>query len=248
MGEFKVAAAQVPSVRGEVARNVQTHTTAIAAAAEQGVSVLIFPELSLTGYEPELAATHALAPSDPRLTPLSELAHQHRMHVAVGAPLVAGSPKPFLGAILFGPDGSRRTYAKMHLGGIEPNYFVAGLEPLVFESGAEMVGLSICADSSAPSHPQTCAALGSSVYAAGVFLNAEWYATDSPRLAAYAPRHRMLVVMANHAASIGTLTSVGRSAIWGLDGELLAQATGTEDTLVVATRGPDSWRASVVGL
>jgi predicted amidohydrolase len=245
MGEFKVAAAQVASICGDIARNVQTHAAAVTAAAVRGVSVLVFPELSLIGYEPELAASHALAADDARLAPLGELAQQHRMNVVAGAPLAADGRKPALGAVLFGPDGSRRTYAKMHLGGSEPDYFVPGRWPLAFESHGQTVGLSICADSSAPSHPQAYAALGATVYAAGVFLNAEWYATDSPRLAAYAPRYRMLVVMANHAASVGTYVSVGRSAVWAPDGVLLAQAAGAENALVVATRGPDSWRAAV---
>ena len=245
MGEFKVAAAQVASVRGDLARNLRTHVAAVLAAAERGVSVLVFPELSLTGYEPDLAATHALVPSDARLTPLDELAQQHRMYVSVGAPLSAGGPKPALGAILFGPDGTRRIYAKMHLGGSEPIYFAPGREPLAFEADGQTVGLSICADSSAPSHPKAYAARGATVYAAGVFLNAEWCTSDAPRLAGYASAHRMLVLMANHAASVGTYTSVGRSTVWAPDGELLAQVVGTENALVVATRGPESWRAAV---
>jgi predicted amidohydrolase len=248
MKAFKIAAAQVASIGGELARNLRTHAAVISAAAEHEVSVLVFPELSLVGYEPALAASHAITASDPRLTQLGELAHLHGMHVLVGAPLVTDGAKPALGAILFGPDGSRRTYAKMHLGGSEPDYFAAGSGPLVFGSNGQTVGLSICADSAAPSHPRTCASLGASVYAAGMFLNAEWYATDAPRLAAYAPRHRLLVLMANHAASVGTYVSVGKSAVWAPDGSLLAQAAGTEDALVVATHGPEVWSAEVIAL
>jgi predicted amidohydrolase len=54
--------------------------------------------------------------------------------------------------------------------------------------------------------------------------------------------------MANHADSVGTYTSVGRSAIWSLDGELLAQAAGDEEALVIATYERGSWRAEVCGL
>lgn len=248
MADFRIAAAQVPSIRGELALNIQTHAAAILAAADRGVSVLVFPELSLTGYEPELAATHALAADDARLAPLGTLARQHGLHVVVGAPLAIAASKPALGAVVFGPDGCRRSYAKMHLGGSEPNHYAPGRELLAFESHEQTVGLSICADSSAPSHPQAYAALGATVYAAGVFLNAEWYATDAPRLAGYASGHGMLVLMANHAASVGTHQSVGRSAVWAPDGALLAQAAGTEDALVVATRRSGSWRAKVYAL
>ncbi len=50
MHEFKIAAAQFASVRGDLAGNIRVHAAAIAAAAAHGVSVLVFPELSLIGY------------------------------------------------------------------------------------------------------------------------------------------------------------------------------------------------------
>jgi predicted amidohydrolase len=88
--------------------------------------------------------------------------------------------------------------------------------------------------------------LGAAIYAAGVFLTAEWYATDAPRLAGYASRYQVLVVMANQAASVGAYTSVGKSAVWAPDGALLAQAEGTENALVIATHRDALWRGEVV--
>jgi predicted amidohydrolase len=58
----------------------------------------------------------------------------------------------------------------------------------------------------------------------------------------------VLTVMANHAASVGTLTSVGKSAVWGPDGLLLAQAAGTENVLVIATSNNASWHGEVVAI
>ena len=126
MSEFKIAAAQFASVRGDLAGNIRIHTAAITAAAARGVSVLVFPELSLIGYEPDLAAELAISAADERLAPLAALAHQHQMAVVVGASLRTAAAKPGLGAILFIANGSPRTYAKMHLGGSEPTYFAPG--------------------------------------------------------------------------------------------------------------------------
>jgi predicted amidohydrolase len=246
MPAFKIAAAQVASVRGDIAGNLRTHVEAITSAADQGVSVLVFPELSLIGYEPDLAAELAITPTDERLAPLAALARRHRMALVVGAPLRNAGPKPGLGAILFAADGSTATYAKMHLGGSEPSHFLPGGTPLSFTTHGQTVGIAICADSSKPSHPQAYADGGATVYAAGVFLNAEWYATDAPRLAGYASRFGMLVVMANHAASAGAYIPVGKSAAWAPGGALLAEAAGTESSLVIATRTPKGWRGEVV--
>ena len=41
-------------------------------------------------------------------------------------------------------------------------------------------------------------------------------------------------MMANHADSVGTYASVGRSAAWDPDGALLAEADGTEHLQTVA--------------
>jgi len=248
MPAFKIAAAQVPAVRGDIGANIATHADAMAAAARQGASVLVFPELSLTGYEPGLAAELAVATDDQRLAPLLALARQHRIAAVVGAPLCNGPGKPALGAIVISAEGTTRTYRKMHLGGDERDYFAPGVAPLAWAVAGHMVGVAICADSREPSHPQAYAELGADIYAAGVFLNQEWYETDVPRLSAYAARYRMLTVMANHAASVGTYTSVGRSAVWAPGGALLAQAEDANSALLIAIGNHSEWRAEVVGL
>ena len=246
MSTFKIAAAQVASIRGDIDRNIATHVAAIAAAAERDVSVLVFPELSLTGYEIDLSAELAMSATDPRLDPLHNLAHQFQIEVVVGAPLRNEGEKPWLGAIVMSADGTTRTYSKMHLGGSEPTCFTPGEAPLVFTVRGHTTGIAICADASQPSHPLTCANAGAGIYAAGVFLNAEWYVTDAPRLANYAARHGMLVLMANHADSVGTYRSVGKSAAWAPDGRLLAQADGVENALVIATHDGAQWHGGVV--
>jgi predicted amidohydrolase len=244
--DFKIAAAQVPSVRGDIDGNIATHAAALAAAAEHEVSVLVFPELSLTGYEPDLAAELAMAATDRRLVPLLALARHHHMEAVVGAPLHNGAAKPALGAIVIAASGTPRTYRKMHLGSSELDYFAPGDTPLTSTVSGHTLGIAICADSSQPAHPQAYADLGANIYAAGVFLNSEWYATDAPRLAAYAARYRMLIIMANHAASVGTYTSVGKSAVWAPGGVLLAQAAGAENALVIATSKNAVWHGEVI--
>lgn len=248
MPDFTIAAAQVASVRGEIEANIATHAAAIRLAAQHGVSVLVFPELSLTGYEPDLASDLAIGDTDARLAPLRALAQQHRMDVIAGAPLQNGSGLPALGAIVLTAEGTTRTYRKMHLGSTERPYFAAGSLPLALTVSGRAVGLAICADSSQVSHPQAYAERGANVYAVGVFMNAEWYATDVPRHAAHAARFRMLVVMANHGASIGTYTSVGRSTVWSPDGTVLVQSPGTGSALLIATNRDGAWHGEIAGI
>ena len=69
---MRVAAAQTISRPGSIRENVERHLVLAGAAAERGVELLVFPELSLTGYEPDLACE--LRPDDARLAPLRTLA------------------------------------------------------------------------------------------------------------------------------------------------------------------------------
>ena len=248
MQNLTIAAAQVASVRGKIDHNIATHLTAITTAARHGVSMLVFPELSLTGYERDLAAELAMTSDGPRLDPLRSLAVESRIDVVAGAPLRNGAEKPSLGAIVFGSDGVTRTYRKMHLGVGERAFFAPGDSPLLQAVNGHAVGVAICADATHPSHPQWYAAAGAGIYAAGVCLNEEWFQTDAAQLASYAPQHGMLVVMANHGASVGTYTSVGKSAAWSPRGEVLAQTSSTENALVIATSDGAGWSGEVVGL
>ena len=249
MAAFKIAAAQVASKRGDIVGNVATHVVAMAAAARHGVSLLVFPELSLTGYELDIAADLAITETDNRLDPLLALAHRENIEAIVGAPVQEGTGKPKLGAFVIGSNGVRKTYHKMHLGGDEPTYFSPGAGgPLLLTVAGRKVGIAICADSSQPEHPEAYALSGAEIYAAGVFLTDAWYQTDVPRLATYARTHGMLTVMANHAASVGTYQSMGKSTIWTPDGEVLVQAAGTNDALLIASSSNGGWRGEVVAL
>jgi predicted amidohydrolase len=246
MPAFKIAAAQVPSVRGDIDANIATHAAAIKAAAKQDVSVLVFPELSLTGYEPDLAAELAMTPDDGRLGLLAALARQNGIQAVVGAPLRGSGSKPNIGAILIDASGTTKGYRKMHLGTSERPWFEPGDQQLAFSTSGHKVGLAICADTSQPSHPRGYAENGADIYAAGVMLNAEWYQTDMPRLVGYAAQFRMLVVMANQAASVGSYASVGKSSVWAPGGALLVQAERTENALVIASSEGAEWRGGLV--
>lgn len=62
MTTLTLASAQTCAIAGDLSGNIQRHLAFMVAAAEQGVQLLVFAELSLTGYEPALAARLAIAP------------------------------------------------------------------------------------------------------------------------------------------------------------------------------------------
>lgn len=77
---LRIAAGQFAPVRGCLEENMRHHEILVASAALSGVSLIIFPKLSLTGYEPELAEKLALA-EESCLGPLQALSDQYGMTI-----------------------------------------------------------------------------------------------------------------------------------------------------------------------
>ena len=133
---MKLAVAQTQPRRGDIAHNIADHMRFIQAAVAQYADLLIFPELSLTGYEPTLARALATTPDDPRLAPFQMCSDADRIVIGVGLPLVMGAGVG-IGMVLFRPGQPRLVYAKHHL---HPafGFVAAGVVPALF---AIVVGL-----------------------------------------------------------------------------------------------------------
>lgn len=249
MTAMTLAAAQAISVAGDLPANIERHLAFMQVAAEHNVQLLVFPELSLTGYEPSLAADLAIAPDDAALAPLREMARALRLTAVVGMPIrLAPDAGVLIGALVLGADGSLAVYTKQHLHPGEEVAFVPGQGGAALEWGDEQIALAVCADFSHASHPRLAAEAGATVYAAGVLISEGGYATDSALLQGYAAEHGLLVLMANHSGPSGGYVCAGRSAIWAADGGLLAAAPGVGDALVIARRDDAVWAGQVVAL
>lgn len=249
MTALTLAAAQSVSIAGDVPANIQRHLMLMRAAVGQGVQLLVFPELSLTGYEPALAADLAIAPHHAVLAPLREMARELRLTVVVGMPIrLAPEAGVSIGALVLGADCSLGVYTKQHLHPGEEAAFVPGQGGAMLEWGDDRIALAVCADFSHATHPRAAAEAGATVYAAGVLISEGGYATDSALLQGYAAEHGLLVLMANHGGPSGGWACAGRSALWGPDCRLLAAAPGAGDALVIARCEGDQWSGHVVTL
>ena len=132
---LRVAAVQCVSHPGDISGAVAEHAAKIAEAADSGAAVVLFPELSLSGYEPDLIDLHRIriGPDDPLLQPISSICQQRKVHAFVGAPTAEGV-LPQIGVLHIDPRGAvRLVYAKQRLAVGEIGIFSAG------ESRAQVV-------------------------------------------------------------------------------------------------------------
>ena len=239
-----IAAAQSASVAGDVRWNVAHHLRFAALAAEHGAQLLVFPELSLTGYELAIARWNTVCPDNPALDTLRQFATQAKMTVVAGAPLLNGKDELYIGALAFRPDGSVSTYTKVHVHESELHVFRPGPGGAPLLIGEATVALAICADASHPQHAARAAERGANVYATGALVDVAGYARKAALMGTYAREHKMAVLLANYSGASGGLVSAGRSALWSDDGQLVAACTGTEEALLVGRKQAGTWSGS----
>ncbi|MFE2756926.1 carbon-nitrogen hydrolase family protein [Actinosynnema sp. NPDC059335] len=220
-----LAVAQPRCTPHDVPANVAAHAEAVRAA---GARVVVFPEMSLTGY-------HFDAPAVPfeLLEPLVVACGEAGAVAFAGAP-VAGPEGPGIGVLEVSGAGVRVAYRKMWLGGGEPRWFRAGDAPAVVEVDGVRLGLAVCKDTGVPRHAADTVALGVDVYAAGVLEHAgEWDVVDA-RARRVAREHGVWVAVASFAGATGEGygAAAGRSAVWDPSGEVVV-AAGVEVGAVV---------------
>ncbi|WP_444894528.1 carbon-nitrogen hydrolase family protein [Microbulbifer sp. TRSA001] len=246
MGRFKLALAQLPSEKGNIERNIESHIHAVKVAVRKKASIVVFPELSLTGYEPDLAEQLALKIDDRQLSPLADLAADCGVWLVVGAPIRQKNGIA-IGSLVFSPQGEISVYLKIHLHPGEEKWFVPGSEYLSLNIEGETVALAICADVCNPGHVATYEKQGASVYVAGVLITPMGYPEDSQQLANYALEHNLLVAIANFNQPTGGYSTAGCSAVWGPEGEIVS-ASDTASQLVCVERDDEGWCSEIVSL
>ena len=197
---LRVAAAQSCSQPGDIAANLQTHLRFIAAARQARAELLLFPELSLSGYEPTLVRHYLLEPSDEQLAPIKDLAREAGMTIVVGAPVASQvADKPCIGAISFYPDGSHSVYRKQHLHPGEEGFATPGpvdaSNPNGYMLGDTAAALAICADSMHPPHAQRAATAGAALYLASSLVSVGGFESDARQLQQYAQADRATEIL-----------------------------------------------------
>ena len=248
-----IAAAQIAVRRADtpaaLADNFAAHLAAMHHAADAGVDILVFPELSLTGYELDLLAAQAFTEGDARLAPLRDFAAPRRLCALIGAPLSNPQGKPHIGTLILHPGGEITRYAKQHLHASENDYAAPGeADTQVFAVGETRCAPAICYDTAHATHAKRAAQAGAALYLAGVLWSEKGYAADAADLARAARENKLTCLVANHGAPSGGYQSAGRSALWAPGGALVAAAPGTGNALLVARPQAQGWHGEIIPL
>jgi 5-aminopentanamidase len=216
---LRIAAVQCVSHPGDIAGTVAEHAGQIQSAADSGASVVLFPELSLTGYEPELIDLHGLriSENDAVLEPIALACRRRKVHAFAGAPTGTGS-LPQIGVLHFDPSGGIRVaYAKQHLHVGEVGIFSAGTSGAVVTIAGWKLALSVCADAAVRSHATAARRAGADAYLVGALyvIGSEHRIEDQMQAVAAAG---LWAVLAQYSGGTGGGPACGLSGAWRPDG------------------------------
>jgi predicted amidohydrolase len=205
----------------EIAVNAVAHADAVRAASAR---VVVFPELSLTGYE---FGAPAVAADDPRLAPIIEACAETGTVALAGAPVDDPDGRSYIAVLAIDGAGAAVAYRKINVHSSEAGRFSPGEDvPAVLEVDGWRLGLAVCRDTGIDRHAAALAAEGIDVYAAGVLDHRRDAAVPWERARRITRGHGVWVAFASFAGSTGEGfdDALGCSGIWAPDGQLLAQA------------------------
>jgi predicted amidohydrolase len=215
-----VAAVQPACAAGDASANGGVHADAVRAARAR---VVVFPELSLTGYELDAAC---VSPGDEALTPVVEACTATGSVALLGAPVRGERGRAHIATLCVSSAGVEVAYRKTWLGAAESTRFSPGDGPAVLEVDGWRLGLGICKDTGVSEHVRGTAALGIDAYVAGLVYLPEELPVQEARAVWIARQCQVHVVFASFAGPTGGgyRATAGSSAIWSPAGAVLARA------------------------
>lgn len=227
---FRVVMAQLDFLVGDIAGNVDKIVTAAADARDRlRANLIVFPELTLTGYPPEdlLLRPGFIRQIDPALQRLC--GEIHGIAAVVGCPLSTAEGLRNA-AVVLDRGAIQARYFKQWLPNYsvfdEKRYFAPGEAAAVAEIAGVRVGVTICEDVWLPGPVAQAAEEGAQLL---VNLNASPYHAGKGEQRLTALRHRVReggipIVYVNLVGGQDELVFDGGSLVVGADGALVQRA------------------------
>jgi 5-aminopentanamidase len=239
---MRLAALQMKAACGDVATNVARIEQAAKDAAATGATLLVTPELSLTGYGAG-EAMHSLAepPDGPTLQHLGRIARDTGVAIIAGFAEQTGRVVYNSAAYVDGT-GAPVVYRKSNLfGDYERGLFTPSVPMTVlFDHRGMRCGMLICYDVEFPENVRRLAEAGAEAILVPTALPAgpsgRFIAAHMIRTRAF--ESQVFVAYTNHCGADGLFTYAGSSVVAAPDGAALAQAGDAEEVLLLADLDP----------
>ncbi|MFC5046203.1 carbon-nitrogen hydrolase family protein [Aquimarina hainanensis] len=229
---MRICIAQTKAKKGDIAYNIENHKKWIRIAISEKADCIFFPELSLTGYEPDLAQELAGDQNDSRLTVFQELSDMNAIVIGVGFP-IRSETGIYIGMICIQPHTPKQTYKKQLLHSDELPFFIPGEKQLILTIKGVRVAPAICFESLQTSHAINVTSLHADIYMASVAKSQSGLEKAYIHYPTIATQYSMPVLMVNAIGRCDTFDSVGQSAVWDTYGNRKEELSSDTEGLLI---------------
>jgi predicted amidohydrolase len=229
---MQICVAQTRPVKGDIQSNINSHKNLINLAVSLRAELIIFPELSITGYEPTLAKELATTANDSLFDDFQNISNTKRVAIGLGVP-TKNMCGVCISVVIFQPDAPRQVYSKKYLHADEEPFFVSGENLSNLKIHHSNVALAICYELSIPDHSENASKNGAQVYIASVAKSARGVEQGSKILSEIANKYSMMVMMANCIGPLDDFVGGGKTAIWNKKGEMIAQLDDSNEGILI---------------
>ncbi|MCD6321372.1 acyltransferase [Candidatus Bipolaricaulota bacterium] len=239
---MRIGYVQIAPRFGEVERNL---ARAMELMGSERADLWVLPELFATGYSfssrGELAELAEPVPEGKISTTLLDWAERHHAYIVAGLAESAGG-RIYNAAMLLGPEGLLLRYRKLHLFGMEKEWFDPGDLPLkVGEAAGARIGIMVCFDHFFPEVARTLTLKGAQIICHPANLILPGLGQLSMRVRAM--ENWVFTVTANRIGqerrAHGVLRFTGESQIVAPDATVLVKASPDREEVGVTEVDPE---------
>ena len=242
---MKICLAQTRPISGDISANTRKHLQFIKQASQNNADLIAFSELSLTGYEPELAESFALELYNKKLDVFQKESDNLHMILCIGVPLKVKRGIA-ISMIIFQPYSPRIVYSKKYLHPDEEPYFVSGESTLQIIGTNPKIAPAICYEISIEDHEHFAMQRAPDIYLASVAKFESGIAPSYKRLSQLAGHNDVFALMVNAVGPADNGLCVGQSAVWNEDGKMLdCLDSKKEGILILDTKEPSVFRKDI---
>ena len=228
---MKVALAQIRSIPGDVQKNIDNHIRWIDLAFAKKADLIIFPELSLTAYEPELSKELSIKIDDNRLKVFDNLSTQYNMLIGLGAPL-RQEEGVSISTLFFHPSEGRQVYSKQMLHEDEKAFFIERKDMTIIDFKDQRIAPAICYEALQEDHLRKAMDSKAVLYLASVAKHEDGVNEAVEYFNRMYRKYSVSIAMVNAIGPNDGFISSGGSSVWHKEKGLISQMNYEEECLM----------------
>lgn len=229
---MKICIVQTKSEKGNIQRNIENHLEFVARAIKLKADFVVFPELSITNYEPDLAKALATDIENAIFNPFQEISNKGKITIGIGMPTKA-TEGIHISMLIFQPNKKRNVYSKQMLHSDELPYFVCGNEQVMLNIKGQQIAMGICYETLQREHFIQAKNQGADIYMASVAKPKGGIEKAYKHFPKIASEFNTPILMSNCVGHCDNFMSVGQSAVWNKKGDLIEQLDDKNQGLLI---------------